>query len=67
LYGDAGPDLIRGGADDDRCLQGTDGHGWDTIRGNQGRDVFQADPGDRVSGAEVEAPADKFGFGPCYG
>ncbi len=51
----AGNDLVQGGGGSDRCLATVDTTGGDTIRGGPGRDFWDADPGDVVSGVERQA------------
>jgi hypothetical protein len=67
IFGQRGQDLARGGAaadrifggpGSDRCLSGVDRVGSDTIDGGPGRDVFSADPGDRLISVEVREICD---------
>ena len=45
-------DVLNGGPDRD-CLAGKDGDGLDAMFGGDGRDRYGRDPGDTISGVEV--------------
>lgn len=49
-----GADHVFGGAGGDRCLATQDGVGDDVIQGGPGRDIGDADAGDRVVSVEVQ-------------
>jgi hypothetical protein len=48
-----GIDEVNGGRGSDFCLATKDNAGGDTLRGGQGTDVGDADPGDQVQSLET--------------